>query len=361
MLILLGTACVDRITFDTGNAGVFPVVIDGYISDQPGPYTIKVTKAFDIESKLSIKTPISVKEMVLSDNQGNQEVLAAVGQGVYQTNPNGIRGTIGRVYKLHIELLDGRVYESTPDTLQASGKVDKVYYNFVTGVATNGAETYGFDVFFDSSSGVNENYHFLWQFVGTFKVITNPELHAVPCGQAMCPRPPACSGFIVGPDGLVQVGSCTCCSCWSNLFNAEPIVSSDEFIEGGRFKGIRATYVPLAAWTFMDKVHAEVRQLSLSRQAFDFWKAVRAQKNATGSLFQPLTGKVPGNFIQISGPESAMEGLFFATSIATNDAFITRADVPGQIPIPSPGVVYSDDCRTLFPYSTNVKPDYWYD
>ena len=54
--------------------------------------------------------------MVLFDDSGLQEDLKEISQGVYQTS-GVIRGRIGGVYRLYIRLLDGREYESIPDTL----------------------------------------------------------------------------------------------------------------------------------------------------------------------------------------------------------------------------------------------------
>ena len=120
-------------------------------------------------------------------------------------------------------------------------------------------------------------------------------------------------------------------------------------------------YVPLTTWTLMYKVHAQVNQMSLSRQAFAFWKGVKAQKGATASLFQPVTGKIPGNFVQISGEQAPMEGLFFATSIASKAVFINRSDVPNQSLIPGVDLPFADNCLNLFPNSTVSKPSYWVD
>ncbi|HEY5826396.1 MAG TPA: hypothetical protein VIT44_18630, partial [Cyclobacteriaceae bacterium] len=59
LLICSLAACVDRINIEVGD-GASPVVVQGYISDQPGPYRIEVTKAIEIDSKLEVKNRISV-------------------------------------------------------------------------------------------------------------------------------------------------------------------------------------------------------------------------------------------------------------------------------------------------------------
>jgi len=370
LLILISAACVDRINFDIGSGNAFPVVIDGFISDEPGPYIIRVSKAFDIESKFSIKTPISIKKLVLSDDHGNREELSEVDYGLYKTDATGIRGTVGRVYKIEIELLDGRVYESKPDTLAAPGKIDSIYYNFREDKTVDGASKYGFDILFNSSSGSKRDYHFLWKFTGTFKADVTP----LPSDHndcfyygGKCNYVPFCSGLLnVGGYTFItavfkRVGPCTCCTCWYNIFNTDVLLSDGQFLRMGNFQALKILYIPIDPWIFQNKVHAEVSQMSLSRQSFDFWKSVRNQKNAANSLFQPITGKIPSNFVQLAGPQGPIEGLFYAASITRKAIFITREDVHPPSIIPSIQVPWTGSCLKLFPNATTEKPSYWKD
>ncbi len=360
LIILATAACVDRIEFNTGEEGDYSIVVNGFISDQPGPYEVNITKSFDIQSKLTVKTPISVKSLVISDNTGTREKLSSVAQGVYRTSTNGIQGIVGRAYKLNVELLDGRVYESIPDTLTSSGTVDSVYYQQITYKNGEGITKPGFDIYFNSSLGSNDNFHYLWKFKGTYQIETNPELYDTLCVEARCPKPKPCSGYRTDGTGeLLQIGPCECCTCWVNFFNDKIIISDNEFIEADQFTGIKAALVPINQWTFMHKVHAEVQQYSLSSRAFAFWKAIKDQKEALTSLFQPIAGKVPGNFFQTSGKAGPIEGLFYATSISSKAIFITPFDVYPQNLIPPQNVPYINDCRTAFPYSYIERPIFW--
>ncbi len=360
ILILLCTACVDRITFDIDAPDNFPIAVEGFISDEPGPYTVKISKAFDIESKQSIKTPISVNRVTLSDDAGNTENLVRVADGEYQTNPLGIRGTIGRAYMLEVETLDGRIYRSTPDPLLPAGTITEVYPQYKAEQNADGATEYGFDVLFNSTAGEQQNFYFLWKFVGTFQVETNPELYTVNCGESRCPAPLPCSGYVWN-GALTYVSPCECCTCWSKFFNTEPVVSDNQVVKDGLFRDVKIGYVPITEWTFMHKVHAEVQQFSLSPQAFAFWKAIKDQKRATGSLFEPQAGKIPTNFTQLSGKSGPIEGLFYATAITRNSIYITRNDVPNQSVIPEVELLFTDHCEKLYPNTTTVKPDFWVD
>lgn len=361
VLIVLCVACIDRIFFDVGTPETFPLAIEGFISTEPGPYTVKISRAFDIESKQSIKTPISVNRVVIADDLGNSETLTKVADGEYQTSASGIQGVIGRYYSLEVETLDGRIYRSNPDPILDPGNLLDVHHQYRAQQNADGATDYGFDVYFNSTAGEEANYHFLWKFVGTFQVDTNPEQHTISCGEARCPDPLPCSGFVLAGGQLVYEEPCQCCTCWSKFFNTEPVISDNQVIKDGKFVDVKVGYVPITSWTFMHKVHVEVQQLSLSPAAFAFWKAIKDQKKATGSLFEPQAGKIPTNFVQVSGNEGPMEGFFYGTSLVKKSTYITPADVPNPSVIPPVSQPFPDNCEKLYPNTTATKPDFWVD
>lgn len=352
---ILFSECVDRIEFDTRPA-VLPVALDGFITDQPGPYEVRVNRAFDIESRNTPKIPVSVRRLEIFDNVGNQERLQEVEPGVYRTDPARMRGVVGRSYRVVVELLDGRIYESVPDTLLPSGQVEAVKYTFVSGNSASNPP--GFDVTFDAlGSELNRNYY-LWRFIGTYQVDTNPEQADVACGESRCPRPRPCSGYVIDQGLLLQVSPCSCCTCWVDFYNNVPILSDNRFITNSRFQDIQAAFVPLDQWIFLYRVYVRIEQRSLSRRAFLFWKAIQDQKEAANSLFQPISGRLPRNFIQRAGTGGGLEGIFYATSISTKGVFISRNDVPNQSLIPLVVVPFRESCLEL-PNSTNVKPAFW--
>ena len=375
LIVVSAGACVDRIDLITEFNGDPVVVIDGHISDEPGPYTIKVSQGFDIQSKTSPKIPISVRRMVISDDLGNSEDLSPTEAGVYQTKPGGIQGKIGRVYKLRIELLDSRIYESLPDTLYPAGNVDSVYVEFGSKISSEGSPQYGFDILFNASSGNKGSKFFLWDFLGTFQAETNPEFQIdEPCSYATCDGcnpcnyKPLCSGIRnVSPYPdlnravFERVAPCTCCTCWFNFTNNNLVVSDDQYLSKGRFTKIFLHHVPLDQWIFQHKVYVDVIQFSLSRQSFEFWKSIKLQKQAINSLFQPVTGKIPNNFKQLSGTPNAIQGIFYSTAKAHRSTFIERKDVPDQRLIPPVSLTWNKSCLSLFPNGTTSRPFYWKD
>lgn len=376
IFLLLG-ACVDRLQFDVDKPTTYPPFLEGYISNQPGPYTIRVSRTFDVESLESTRIPISVSHLVLSDNVGNVEELSAVDEGVYQTSRSGIQGVTGRVYKVRVEFRDGRIYESIPDTLLVPASMNSIRFEFNNDGNSLYGSPYGFDVFANSSAGSATTNRFMWATKGTFQGDTHPELidtkhsKCYDQGNSVCSFFPPCSGLrnigTTYAPTYIWEGPCTCCTCWYDIFSKGVALSDDHLSKGNQFSTLKVFRVPVSAWIFMHKIHLEVSIRSLTYNSFQFFKAIRDQEAAIGSLFQPITGHIPNNFIQVSGDPAPLVGLFFAAGISSQSTFITRADVPDESVIPflepPPGGTRPDaiSCLELFPYATNVKPDFWVD
>lgn len=372
LLILPATACVDRISFDFEKPLNNSISITGYISDQRGPYEIRIQNVFDIESKESTKIPISVKQLKISDNQGHAEILGEVNKGIYQTDPNGIKGQTGGVYTITVELLDGRIYESLPDTILPAGSLDSLYFELKSKYNSIGEKTYSYDIFFDASYNANSNNNkFLWKQTSTYQVESHPEFPNGACNFlreiGQCNFVPPCSGYRnIGSNAQPKFEKqypCTCCMCWYNIYNENLILNDDHLIRLGELKGVNASTIPLNKWTLEYKIRVEMSQMSLTNNSYRFWKAIRDQKEATGSLFQPITGKIPSNFIQTSGNTTRVEGLFFATAINSKIQYLKKFDLAAEvvISIPTERPFAIGDCRDLFPHSTNLKPSFWID
>lgn len=354
IVLFISDSCLDRIDFDSPNASS-QIVIDGQITDEPGPYTVKVSRTRKILDFTEIK-PVSASKVVISDNAGNSETLTEIYAGAFQTNANGIRGTIGREYTLRVETRDGKTFESSPEKINPAGKVDSIYYTFEKILPPTGPPQYQFRVYIDSRGGTQGENLFRWKFTGTYKVQTSPQLRTVSAGEGRIPDPPPCSGYT---KSLVEVGPCECCTCWVNFFEANPIVSDNTVVTEGSYKNVEVGIVPVEYWTFYDKVQVEVKQMSLSRAAFNFWKTIGDQKDGSASLFQPAIGKAVSNMFLKNGSEE-VQGLFYASAVTKKIIFISTTNIPlGPGVVPSAPPPIPESCLAAFQFSTTQKPATW--
>lgn len=82
------------------------IVIEGNITNQPGPYLVKVSKSVPF-SEENIYPTIDDALVIISDNTGIKDTLQFVGDGLYQTNK--IQGAVGNTYELTV-IAEGNTY-----------------------------------------------------------------------------------------------------------------------------------------------------------------------------------------------------------------------------------------------------------
>lgn len=359
---LLVSACIDRINIAIPDSYTSQLVVDGLITDEPGPYTVRLTKATRIEKFLQFsQESVTRASVTISDNVGHSEILTEKEPGVYQTKKDGIQGVIGREYSLRIETAEGKLFESEPDRLNPVGEVDSLYYQFESFLPLNDQERYGFRFYVDSQSPDNEDTFLRLKFTRVFEIDAYPELHIV--GNCIS-DPRSCSGRIFTEFGLKTIGECTCCKCWVTVNENQPHVTDNQFVSGGRARKIEVGYVPLEYFPFqLGKYRVEVKQMSLSRKAFDFWRIIQSQKQGVASLFQPPTGKIRTNIISKDGSQEA-QGLFYASAVTKKQLYLSYKDFSFTLfsRIPFWGCdkgIITEDCRLAFPFSGTEKPSDW--
>jgi len=76
------------------------IVIQGNVYDQPGPYTVKISKSVNFDAS-SNYPPVSGAKVIISDNVNQSEVLTESASGTYVTSK--MRGLPGRTYTLSVQ------------------------------------------------------------------------------------------------------------------------------------------------------------------------------------------------------------------------------------------------------------------
>jgi hypothetical protein len=98
MMLILLPGCEKVITVDLNEADP-KIVIEGMITDQPGPYAVLVTKSGSYFGQPDLPF-VSGAKVTITDNAGTTELLREKRQGVYLTTL--IRGVAGRKYTLRV-------------------------------------------------------------------------------------------------------------------------------------------------------------------------------------------------------------------------------------------------------------------
>ncbi|GAB2949248.1 hypothetical protein GCM10027048_12860 [Hymenobacter coalescens] len=159
------SSCTDVVPIDLPEPEP-QLAVEGTITDQPGPYTIRLTRtgAYFTDQELPA---VRGAELTLADNEGHTETLRETAPGVYQTS--SLQGKIGNHYVLTIKA-EGEEYRAETE-IKRTPRIDGLVQQRKTGepgwddgyyALYNGPEL----------SGVGDYYR--------FKVFLNGELQNKP-------------------------------------------------------------------------------------------------------------------------------------------------------------------------------------
>lgn len=346
-LCLLGfifclSSCITPFQPDT--VSVAPMlIVDGQITDQPGPYTIKLTRTSDYSIR-SVNLLEEGATVLIMDDQGNQETLKETATGgTYQSRVNGLRGVPGRRYKLIIQTKAGKRYESEPEVLPAVPPIQKLYYESTYEPATAKAnQRQIWSIYLDTKDPDTLGNYYKWSW-------THYEM------------PTACQKTFISARSYYTGISC-CTDCW-DIFRCYTCVNlnSDMAING---KAISRQFIAEVPFTSLSRYYVEVEQQALSKRAYLFWKSVAQLTSNTGGLFDVSPSSVRGNIKCTTTPDEPVYGYFGAVGVAINYVFVDRStgqgapdlDFPTSIPYPTnPACIVCENSQ----YRTPNKPRFW--
>ncbi len=355
LLIVFIDGCIDPANIDVP-AFKYQLVVDGLITNEPGPYTVKLFRSRPLGNGVDLNrlVPEISAKITLRDDVGNSELLTETPGGIYLTNANGMHGETGRSYHIEITLNNGKKYESTPEELKPVGEVTAINYEFVKGNGPGVHEGDGFKIFADATGVPGQDDFVRLRMVATYKAETFPHLRRRRVEAGEIPDPYPCSGYINRDNRLIKVENCECCICWANLYDEIPSISNEKFTTNDIFKGEYVGFIPATRQTLYEKIRIEIQEMSLTPDMYLFWKLIKSQKEGLSNIFQPPSAQIKGNIKAISSDEEAL-GIFWAAGVKSKSIYINRSEVPY---IPLPIDTLKAPC-TFIPNSTNSKPSFW--
>jgi hypothetical protein len=365
LLVIFIDSCIEPANIDLPEFK-YQLVVDGLITNEPGPYTVKLYRSRPLGAGVDLDrlVPEKFSKIELKDDAGNSELLSEVSEGVYVTKADGMRGEIGRSYHIEITLANGKKYESTPELITPVGEVTTIRYQFEPGNKVLPREGDGIRIFADAT-GVPEHEDLVrLRMSVTYKIKTYPERRRLlvyrPGGQVEVPNPYPCSGYVNRDDKLVQIGECDCCICWVNISDGVPSIADEKYTSNDIFRNEEVGFVPMVIegpvpiQVFYDNVHVQVQELSLTPDTYLFWKLVQSQKLGLTNLFQPPSAIIKGNIKAINTDEAAL-GIFWAAGIHSKSLYIDKSTIPYPIEAP-----FEAEAPCTFPLnSTTQKPSFW--
>ena len=107
---------------DTNVSGI---VINGLITDEPGPYTVNLSRPVSFNGKESV--PVQNANVYVTDENNTTFYFYETLPGVYTSDPQNFITAYYSQYTLNVSTKDGHRYRSTPQVLYPKGSIDSVH------------------------------------------------------------------------------------------------------------------------------------------------------------------------------------------------------------------------------------------
>jgi hypothetical protein len=351
MVVLLGS-CVEKIDFPL-NRGVEKLIVSGQINNLNEPQIIYLSETTSanrepISSGIyfvnnDLPRPLQGANVKVISSDGSQVTFRETKPGQYE-----FRASLGLMpganYRVEISF-EGRTYTSEAESLNPVIGTDKLSYTFDRGIFKDQPETAFISIITEVQLPEQVgNYYLRWDvdeaYFWDLTFFPNP----------FNTPPPPCYVF-----GYPDAERITLLN--GDLLN-RPSGSSSQVIAKR-----------IVDESFLSSHYFNVRQTSISKNSYDYWRKVRELVNNTGSVFDTPPAPIRGNIRNVNDPDEVVLGYFEVANVKLSRIFTTRADVPFFLPevcTYSPERRLDDYPKTClrcseFKNSTGVTPVWWFD
>ena len=303
----------------TGQTGL--LVVDGIITDQPGPYFLNLATT---NTPGLAPLPLPNALVTITDERGNADTYQEIGKGKYKLNGLSVFGRPGGFYTLHINLPDGRKFESNPEKMPTGTKPADSAFVKVSNekvVTDNGQEVSYWTVNAYLNTTLPENTItglYRWSVAEVWNIFPTCFPGAISCPQI--------------------------CYIYESIskFNLVVIKSSDYSYSAIKNLLLMSRGVD---FSFNGRHYFNVTQYSMNPDAYKYWSKVEQLITKRGSIFDTPPSIIPGNIRNIDNPNELAFGYFEASAIKVTRTFIDRGSIPTYI-------------ETCFYYAPDFNPRY---
>ncbi len=329
-------ACIEPEEVRIEEAAEF-LTVEGKITTQPGPHVVRLTISAKYGNVYDGNiAPVRNAQVYMRDNTGQITFLNDIENGNYAT-PEDFSLIVGREYSLLIETANGNNYLSIPTTVNAVPEIQELKYRFKSLATENEfIRTSGLEVYANFENPNEGENFYMWRNSGSYKIITFPENYIDPVSGTPAPK--------------------DCCNlCWVTEKNADKSIN---ILNGSTFNSGLIEY-PVAfieddGSRFTDRYVASIQQLSISKEAHQYFRILDQQLQIQGSIFDPPPATLIGNMISIDDPEETVLGYVLFADVAEKRISLPRTALEFTQPLRT----INNDCREVNNSSTDAPEDW---
>jgi hypothetical protein len=311
------------------------LVVEGLITDQPGPNTINIYKTYPVWTK-DFRTPLKQCRVWISDETGKINTLEEKSEGVYITDPADFRGTPGKTYTLHFTAISGgelHTYESLPVTMIPVPPIERIYFE-KRDYIYNHLPFEGCQIYIDAHDPAGLCRFYRWEYSETWEF-----------------RLP----FDV-PNKL----------CWASENSKEILLKNASLIDENRVSKYPMKLIDNPVDRLGIKYSILVDQYSLTEEEYLYWERLKNSREQVGGLYDIIPSTITGNIFCREDKLEKVLGYFSVSGLSSRRMFISEHftgwntlylncvtdTIAGTDPIPGE----NESFWVLYDYTDSVPP-----
>lgn len=270
------------------------LVVEGLITDQPGPNSVKLSKSLPLGRK-NVAIPLKGCIVKISDDQGMIYTLKETVAGTYVTDQTKFRGKVGARYTLHINTnttYNKLNYESLPMEMKPVPPIDSIYYEKRTIKEGNelSQALEGCQVYLNTHDPANYCKFYRWEYSETWE-------------------------FRIPYNVTNRV-------CWISSNSGSINIKNTSILQENRINRYPINFILNTTDRLRVKYSILVNQYALNEEEFHYWEKLKSISEQVGGLYDITPSVIPSNVRCIEDPNEKVLGYFSVSARSSKRIFI---------------------------------------
>jgi len=302
LILPLVTGCLEHYDPPVSNDKVGFLVVDGFINTTLQSASVKLTDALGLSLSKSFPAVTQAK-VSIEEEGGNFISLSEKENGNYEINYSFVNT---KKYRLHIQLPDGRNYQSEYIQPLTVPPLDSITWK---------GHANGVTIYANAHDDTNQTRYYKWRYTETWSYNSFfYSYYKLEGGQAVFRTPEESIYY-----------------CWGNEPSTTILVNATTQLDKDIVHEFPLTIVPRGSRKLSRIYSILVEQRALDEKVYNYWIQLQKTTESLGGLFDPLPSQVTGNIYNENDASETVLGYFSGGNVQQKRIFIEFNDLPDNL------------------------------
>lgn len=287
------------------------LVVEGVINSE-GPTEILLSRSTRLsDKKIQYETGATVH---IESEDNTRYSLTEKPNGRYTVDALPLINS--KKYRVHIKTRTGREYASAFEAVKYTPPIDTISWK---------RDASGIEIFVESHDDQRKTTYYKWDYVQTW------EFHSVFRTSAQfdvidaSSTPPRIS---LKPRDSLRFGyDPRLYYCWQEELSRNTLLGSTAKLQKDIIYELLIK-IEAASWKLSVLYSVYMKQIALTKEAFEFWERMKKNTEQTGTIFDPQPSELKGNLYALGNPTEFVIGYVIVAPVREKRIWIKNADVP---------------------------------